>query len=118
MAVDSFLKIDCIPGESTDDRHKDWIEIASYRQGFSQPVSSTVNSVGGASTEQVNFGAFAISKLVDKDGTICQTAPVYKSTWHVGKMRKRPVLLLRGVSRRSVRRSLRYRLHPCRLAAH
>lgn len=89
MAVDSFLKIDCLPGESTDDRHKDWIEIASYRQGFSQPASSTVNSVGGASTEQVNFGAFAISKLADKDGTIYQTASVYKSTWHVGKLRSR-----------------------------
>jgi len=26
-AYDAFLKIDGIPGESTDDKHKDWIEI-------------------------------------------------------------------------------------------
>jgi bacteriocin-like protein len=26
-AFDRFLKIDGIPGESTDDKHKDWIEI-------------------------------------------------------------------------------------------
>ena len=25
MAFDAFLKIDGIPGESTDDKHKDWI---------------------------------------------------------------------------------------------
>ncbi|WP_353327541.1 type VI secretion system tube protein Hcp, partial [Chitiniphilus shinanonensis] len=27
MAFDAFIKIDGIPGESTDDKHKDWIEI-------------------------------------------------------------------------------------------
>jgi type VI secretion system secreted protein Hcp len=66
MAFDAFLKIDGIPGESTDDKHKEWIEVASYRQGLSQPASATASSVGGASAERVNFGAFAISKLVDK----------------------------------------------------
>jgi hypothetical protein len=30
-AFDSFLKIDGIPGESTDDKHKDWIEVISYK---------------------------------------------------------------------------------------
>ena len=36
MAVDMFLKIDGIPGESTDDRHKDEIDILSYAWGESQ----------------------------------------------------------------------------------
>ena len=31
MAFDGFIKIDGIPGESTDDKHKDWIEILSFR---------------------------------------------------------------------------------------
>ena len=26
MAFDCFLKIEGVPGESTDDKHKDWIE--------------------------------------------------------------------------------------------
>ena len=26
-AVDSYLKIEGVPGESTDGKHKDWIEI-------------------------------------------------------------------------------------------
>ena len=66
IAFDAFLKIDGVPGESTDDRHKEWIEILSYRQEVSQPASATASSVGGASAERVNFGAFSISKLVDK----------------------------------------------------
>lgn len=30
LAFDAFLKIDVIPGESVDSKHKDWIEILSY----------------------------------------------------------------------------------------
>src|SRR6478752_600367 len=66
MAFDAFLKIDGIPGESTDDKHKDWIEIGSYSQALTQPASATASSVGGASAERVNFSDFSISKQVDK----------------------------------------------------
>ena len=66
MAFDAFLKISDIPGESTDDKHKDWIEIVSYNQAVNQPVASSPSGAGGASAERVNFGAFSISKLVDK----------------------------------------------------
>ncbi len=66
MAFDAFLKIDGIPGESTDDKHKEWIEIESYQQGLTQPASATASSVGGASAERVNFGPLIVSKLVDK----------------------------------------------------
>jgi len=30
MATDMYLWIDGVPGESTDDRHRDWIEIVSF----------------------------------------------------------------------------------------
>ena len=66
MAFDAFLKIDGIPGESTDDKHKDWIEIQSYHQGLHQPASATASSNGGATAERVNFSDFSITKLVDK----------------------------------------------------
>lgn len=66
MAFDAFLKIDGIPGESTDDKHKDWIEIKSYTQSLSQPASATASSAGGATAERVEFGQFNINKLVDK----------------------------------------------------
>lgn len=66
MAFDCFLKIDGIPGESTDDKHKEWIEITSYQHGIHQPASSTASSTGGASAERVNFGDLSVAKLVDK----------------------------------------------------
>lgn len=66
MAFDAFLKIDGIPGESTDDKHKDWIEIKSYSHAINQHVSRTASSVGGASAERVNFNDLIIAKLVDK----------------------------------------------------
>jgi type VI secretion system secreted protein Hcp len=66
MAFDSFLKIDGIPGESTDDKHKDWIEILSYSHGLTQPSSATASSAGGGTTERVDLSDFQIAKHLDK----------------------------------------------------
>jgi type VI secretion system secreted protein Hcp len=33
MAYDVFMKIDAIHGESTDDKHRDWIEVLSFSWG-------------------------------------------------------------------------------------
>lgn len=66
MAFDAFLKIDGIPGESTDDKHKEWIEISSYSHAAHQAVSRTASSAGGASAERVNFNDLVITKLIDK----------------------------------------------------
>jgi type VI secretion system secreted protein Hcp len=66
MAFDAFLKIDGVPGESTDDKHKDWIEVLSFTFGESQPSSATASSAGGGTTERVNFQDLAIVKHLDK----------------------------------------------------
>ncbi len=66
MAFDAFLTIDGIPGESTDDKHKDWIEISSFEHHLEQPASATASSVGGATAERVNHGTFNIVHLIDK----------------------------------------------------
>jgi len=66
MAFDAFLKIDGIPGESTDDKHKDWIEILSYSCGASQPGSGAASSGGGRSAERVDLQDFSIVKTLDK----------------------------------------------------
>jgi type VI secretion system secreted protein Hcp len=66
MAFDAFLKIDGIPGESTDDKHKDWIEILSYSHGLSQPSSGAQSSGGARSAERVNHQDFSIVKTLDK----------------------------------------------------
>ncbi len=66
MAFDTFIKIDGIPGESTDDKHKDWIEVLSYNHGVSQPVSATASSSGGGTAERSEHQDFSIVKLMDK----------------------------------------------------
>lgn len=66
MAFDAFLKIEGIPGESSDDKHKDWIEILNFDHKLEQPASATANSSGGATAERVNHADFVIKKLLDK----------------------------------------------------
>lgn len=66
MAFDAFLKIDGIPGESSDENHKDWIELTSFKHGLNQPASATASNAGGATAERVNHDTFDIQHLVDK----------------------------------------------------
>jgi len=65
MAFDAFLKIDDIKGESTDDKHKDWIEVLSYSHGLSQPVAGSASSGGARSAERCNHQDFSIVKTLD-----------------------------------------------------
>ena len=60
-----FLKIDGISGESTDEKHKDWIEILSFSHGMNQPTSGASGS-GGRSSARVNMADFSVAKEVDK----------------------------------------------------
>lgn len=66
MALDAFLKIDGIPGESTDDKHKDWIEIQTVDLSAIQPVSNVVSTAGGATAGRVEHQDLVIFKLADK----------------------------------------------------
>ena len=66
MAFDAFLKVEGIPGESTDDKHKDWIEVLSYSSGITQTASGSKSSGGGASSERADFADFSIVKALDK----------------------------------------------------
>ena len=66
MAFDTFLRIEGIPGESSDDAHKDWIEVLKYAHTMAQPASGTASSSGGAGSERVNHGPFVVTKELDK----------------------------------------------------
>jgi len=63
---DVFLKIATIPGESTDDKHKDWIEILSYSHALSQPSSLEASAHGGRSSGRVDMADFSVVKTLDK----------------------------------------------------
>ncbi|HYF05163.1 MAG TPA: type VI secretion system tube protein Hcp [Patescibacteria group bacterium] len=55
-AVDYYLKIEGIEGESTDSRHKGEIEIESFSWGATQPgISRPGSAGGGGGAGKVNF---------------------------------------------------------------
>lgn len=70
MAVDAFLKIDGVEGESTDSNFKNQIEIISYSHGLNQPTAATASSVGGGTTGRCNHEDFSIVKELDKASPI------------------------------------------------
>jgi len=64
MAVDMFLKLDGIKGESKDGKHKDEIHIESFSWGMNQTGAHGTGGGGGAGKVQVHD--ISITKFVDK----------------------------------------------------
>ncbi|MBP1202845.1 type VI secretion system secreted protein Hcp [Duganella sp. 1411] len=65
MAIDVYLQIDGIKGESADSVHKDWIECKSVQWEVLQPKSATASSAGGHTAERTEHKDIVISKLAD-----------------------------------------------------
>ena len=65
MAIDVYLQIDGIKGESTDDRHRDWIECKSVSWELRQPRSATASTGGGHTAERCEHGEIVVAKLAD-----------------------------------------------------
>jgi type VI secretion system secreted protein Hcp len=63
MAVDMFLKMDGIKGESVDDKHKDEIDVLSWSWGMSQ--SGSAHMGGGAGAGKVNVHDLSFTKHID-----------------------------------------------------
>jgi type VI secretion system secreted protein Hcp len=64
MAVDMFLKIEGIKGESADSAHKDEIDVLAWSWGASQ--SGTMHVGGGGGAGKANFQDISVTKWVDK----------------------------------------------------
>jgi type VI secretion system secreted protein Hcp len=72
MAVDYFLKLDGIDGESADDKHTGWIQLQSFSWGASQVTS--VGGTGGSGSGKADLSDFSILKTLDKAST-----PLFKA---------------------------------------
>ena len=72
MAVDVFLKLGDIKGESTDAKHADEIDVLSWSWGVSQP--GTAASGGGAGTGKVSFSDLNFTHNVDKASPLLMKA--------------------------------------------
>ncbi len=65
MAIDVYLQIEGIKGESTDSSHKDWIECKSVAWEVLQPKSATSSTGGGHTAERCEHKEIVINKLAD-----------------------------------------------------
>ena len=66
MKSNIHLKLDGIEGESTDQRHKDWIDAAACSDGITMPVNF---GAGGGTASRAVFSPVRILKAVDKAST-------------------------------------------------
>ncbi|MEO0990020.1 MAG: type VI secretion system tube protein Hcp [Pseudomonadota bacterium] len=63
MAVDMFIKIKGVKGESEDDKHKGENDVLAWSWGMSQ--SGTMHVGGGGGAGKANFQDLSITKWVD-----------------------------------------------------
>jgi len=64
MAVDIFAKLGDIEGESTDDKHKDEVEVLSYSWGVTNPAH--IGTGGGGGAGRATFQDLSIVHKIDK----------------------------------------------------
>lgn len=65
MAIDVYLQIDGIKGESADSAHQGWIELSSAQWGVVQPRSATASTGGGHTAERCEHRTLSLAKLAD-----------------------------------------------------
>lgn len=70
MAIDVYLQIDGIKGESADDKHKDWLECSSVTWGIHQPKSATSSTGGGHTAERAELSEITFTKSADLSSPI------------------------------------------------
>jgi type VI secretion system secreted protein Hcp len=80
VAVDYFLKIDGVPGESPDAKHKGEIQLESFSWGEASPGGAASGGGGGAGKVQMQDLVFsmAVSKASPKLMLACATGKHHK----------------------------------------
>jgi type VI secretion system secreted protein Hcp len=64
MAMDMFIKIGALKGESVDDKHKGEIDVLAWSWGMSN--SGSAQTGGGAGSGKVNVQDLSFTKWIDK----------------------------------------------------
>lgn len=63
--VSAFLQLANVKGESTDQNHKEWIEIYDYEDEVVQPRSATGSTTGGATASRSVHSTKQFKKAID-----------------------------------------------------
>jgi type VI secretion system secreted protein Hcp len=72
MAIDAYLQIEGIKGESTDDKHKDWIEVSNVAWSVHQPRATSVSTAGGLTSGVAELSDLSFRKLADMSSPMLQ----------------------------------------------
>lgn len=70
MAIDAHLQISDIKGESTDEKHKGWIEVSHVDWSVNQPRASSVSTAGGHTNGKADLSEVSFNKLADLSSPI------------------------------------------------
>jgi type VI secretion system secreted protein Hcp len=94
MAVDMFIKIGDIKGESKDGTHKESIDILAWSWGLSQ--SGTFSQGGGGGAGKVSVQDISLTKYVDSSSTAlmlaaCKGTHIKQATLTVRKAGDKPL---------------------------
>lgn len=65
MALDAYLQIDGIKGESADSGHQGWIELTSAQWGVAQATVGIKSTAGGHTAGHCEHRTIALTKLAD-----------------------------------------------------
>lgn len=79
MAINVYLQIEGIRGESTDSKHQGWIEVESVSWSVSQPKSATSSTGGGHTAERAELSDVSLHKISDL------ASPILAQTCAAGK---------------------------------
>jgi type VI secretion system secreted protein Hcp len=79
MASDAYLKIEGLPGESEDERHRNWIEVQDVLYAVHQPRAKALSTAGGHTTGRADLYPITFTKLADL------ASPVLLQTCAAGK---------------------------------
>ncbi len=66
MAFDVYMQAEGIPGEATDDKHRDWIKLLAFSHNVTQPQREGRDQGGVRVGGRVDHGDFVVTKLLDK----------------------------------------------------
>ena len=87
MAIQLFLKLTGIEGESTDAKHKGEIDVLAWSWGLSHEVAST----GGGATGRTKIEGISIQKLVDLASPLLLSASAQSKSISDGMLTTRKV---------------------------
>lgn len=65
---DFYIKINGVAGESKDSKHKEWIDVVSFRYGVSQ--SNSLRTGGGGGVAKARFSVLSFYHYIDRASPI------------------------------------------------